>query len=123
MLADVNTATVAEWHDDEGWGVLHCPQTPGGCWVHFSAVAGSGYRALHPGDQVVFTFEQAYQDGYSFRAVEVRSPSEQPATAQLRREPGPAYHSTLTITRHDGTVLTDDEVRELRRRAGENDGD
>ena len=26
------------WHDDEGWGVLDCPSTPGGCWTHFSVI-------------------------------------------------------------------------------------
>ncbi|MGI8701473.1 MAG: hypothetical protein ACR2JU_09765 [Nocardioidaceae bacterium] len=24
-------ATVRTWHDDEGWGVLDLPETPGGC--------------------------------------------------------------------------------------------
>jgi cold shock protein len=32
-----------EWHDDDGWGVVESPETPGG-WVHFSHVDLQGYR-------------------------------------------------------------------------------
>ena len=45
---------VRTWHEEEGWGVLDCDETPGGCWFHVSAIesaeigrgpAGSGYRS------------------------------------------------------------------------------
>jgi cold shock protein len=46
---------------------------PGGCFVHFSNIEVSGYRQLHAGQQVRFTFEQPgyLQDGYRYRAVVV----------------------------------------------------
>ncbi|GAA5700568.1 hypothetical protein Save01_01368 [Streptomyces avermitilis] len=28
------TATVREWPDEKGWGVLDSPKTPGGCIGH-----------------------------------------------------------------------------------------
>ena len=31
-------ATVREWHDDLGWGVIDRPETPGGCWAQFTAM-------------------------------------------------------------------------------------
>jgi CspA family cold shock protein len=27
----------------EGWGVIDAPELPGGCFVHFSNIVGSGY--------------------------------------------------------------------------------
>lgn len=38
--------TVRFWLDEEGWGVLDSPDTPGGCWTHFSHVLTAGYRSL-----------------------------------------------------------------------------
>jgi CspA family cold shock protein len=65
-------ATVREWHDDDGWGVLESGQLPGPCWTHFSAIEMSGYHVLVPGSTVEVTAEYAEQDGYHLRAVEVR---------------------------------------------------
>jgi CspA family cold shock protein len=44
------------WQDEEGWGVVDCPSTPGGCWTHFSVIEAEGFRSS-PG-----------QDGYDYRA-------------------------------------------------------
>ena len=64
---------VRVWHHEEGWGVVDAEQTPGGCWVHFSAVGdGDGYRELRAGQQVLLEFEPAEQDGYAYRATRVR---------------------------------------------------
>ncbi|MEU5211123.1 cold shock domain-containing protein [Streptomyces sp. NPDC020742] len=64
------TATVREWHDDEGWGVIDCPETPGGCWAHFSVIRMTGFRGLVPGQRVDLTWEAPGfpQDGYDYRA-------------------------------------------------------
>ncbi|MCO5970947.1 S1 domain-containing protein [Actinoallomurus soli] len=70
---------VASWDDEAGWGVLTSPEVPGEVWAHFSAIRladPGGYRALRPRDAVLFTWEEADQDGYSFRAVEVRRASD-----------------------------------------------
>jgi cold shock protein len=64
-------AVVREWRPEEGWGVVDSPQTPGGCWVHFSHIQATGYRKLVPGKTVALEFEPADQDGFTYRAVTV----------------------------------------------------
>ena len=95
------TGTVGSWSDDAGWGVLTSEATPGGCFAHYSAILGDGYRSLRPGDTVRFTFERADQDGYAYRAEEVwpaNGPKPSPMEPQKLSPPGPGYRSTLTIT-------------------------
>jgi CspA family cold shock protein len=68
------TAGVVKWFDaDEGWGVITAPEVPGDCFVHFSSIEVSGYRELHAGQRVRFTYENPgfQQDGCSFRALKV----------------------------------------------------
>lgn len=97
------------WHAAEGWGVIDSVVTPGGCWVHFSAVLVAGYRVLEQGQQVRFTFETAEQDGYSFRAVEVWPAGQTPVRpGQQPSGPSPAYDSTLSIS-YDADDDDDDE--------------
>lgn len=67
-------AGVVRWFDaDEGWGVIDSSSVPGGCFVHFSSIELSGYRELHAGQRVRFTFERLdfLQDGCQFRALSV----------------------------------------------------
>ncbi|MBB1245688.1 cold shock domain-containing protein [Streptomyces durbertensis] len=66
-------ATVREWHDEEGWGVLDCPETPGGCWGHYSVIEMTGFRTLTAGQQVEMRWEDPgfEQDGYPYRAVSI----------------------------------------------------
>jgi CspA family cold shock protein len=64
-------ASVRVWHDEEGWGVLDSPETPGGCWAHFSAIEMPGFRALSVGQVVALEWEAAEQDGWHYRAVRV----------------------------------------------------
>jgi cold shock protein len=70
-LTGTTPATVREWRDEEGWGVLDSPDTPGGCWAHFSHIEMSGYRSLTPGRAVLLEWEAPGQDGYGYRAVRV----------------------------------------------------
>jgi CspA family cold shock protein len=63
---------VRTWSAEEGWGIIDSPATPGGCWAHFSSLQMKGYRAAQPLQSVAFTFETAEQDGFDYRAVEVR---------------------------------------------------
>jgi cold shock protein len=55
---------------DEGWGVIDAPEVPGGCFVHFSSIEMPGYRQLHAGQHVRFTFERPgfLQDDCPYRA-------------------------------------------------------
>ncbi|PRY12590.1 hypothetical protein [Kineococcus rhizosphaerae] len=96
------------WAEEEGWGVVDSPQTPGGCWVHCSALAvGDGPRV---GQELAFTFEAVRdQDGYRFRVLRAW-----PADGPPRRTPGTtvvddrsgAFTSTLTLSFDDGTPDT-----------------
>ncbi|HLG10052.1 MAG TPA: cold shock domain-containing protein [Gaiellaceae bacterium] len=69
------TGTVAEWRDDEGWGVVSSPDLPGLIWVHFSHVDMEGFVTLSVGQEVQLRAEDLApydQDGYRFRALIVR---------------------------------------------------
>jgi cold shock protein len=71
VAAPVTKGTVRFWLGDEGWGVVDTPETPGGCWVHFSHVEIDGYRELIADANVDVEWEAAEQDGYPYRAVRV----------------------------------------------------
>jgi CspA family cold shock protein len=86
--------TVREYDTEAGWGVIDSPDTPGGCWVHFSAIEAPGYRALAPGEPVSFEWEDADQDGYACRATRVVRGAAGPQ-APLESQ---AYSSTLSLT-------------------------
>jgi CspA family cold shock protein len=67
-------ATVREWDDEEGWGVLDSPETPGGCFAHFGDIEGlEGFRSPAAGQRVELDWEAPgfQQDGYDFRALRV----------------------------------------------------
>ncbi|HVW81105.1 MAG TPA: cold shock domain-containing protein [Mycobacteriales bacterium] len=59
---------------DRGWGAISSPDLPHGrdAWVGFSVIDMQGYRELVTGQQVRFTFEQAQQDSFDYRATWVR---------------------------------------------------
>ncbi|MEU4425756.1 cold shock domain-containing protein [Actinoplanes sp. NPDC024001] len=81
-----------------GWGVIDGPDVPGGCWVHFSAIATDGYRELTPGQQVWFRAEAARQDGFAYRAVKVWTGDAEPADEAASGGNSVAYRSTLNLT-------------------------
>ncbi|MDT0573559.1 cold shock domain-containing protein [Streptomyces sp. DSM 3412] len=71
--------TVRSWDDESGWGVLTSPEVPGEVWAHFSAVSTpepGAFASLEPGESVLFTWEQADQDDYAYRATKVRRPAD-----------------------------------------------
>jgi CspA family cold shock protein len=88
MLRGMSTVgTVRVWHREKGWGVIDSPDTPGGCWAHFSHLwndkipetgagevveVSGGFREAFEGETVDFEWEPANQDGYAFRAISVR---------------------------------------------------
>lgn len=96
-------AVVRTWHDDEGWGVLDSPHTPGGCWTGYAAVAIEGYRCLRPGQPVWLAWEPAEQDGFGYRAVRTWALGAEPVSAEppgaesWDTGPGAAYTSSLTV--------------------------
>ncbi|MCW2765284.1 MAG: hypothetical protein JWO11_1243 [Nocardioides sp.] len=45
------TGRVRSWNAEEGWGVIDCDETPGGCWFHFSAIESPAtYRGPSDGE-------------------------------------------------------------------------
>jgi cold shock protein len=90
--------SVRSYDADEGWGVIDGPDVPGGCWVHFSAVAGPGYRELTAGQPVSFRAEAADQDGFAYRAVRVWTGDPEPAGEPGTADPSGAYQGSLTLT-------------------------
>ncbi|QHD87944.1 cold shock domain-containing protein [Gordonia sp. JH63] len=71
-LGPNTTGTVRSWNDEEGWGVLDSDATPGGAWAFYSEIVGTGFRDLVPGQTVEFQYERASQDGYDYRANNIR---------------------------------------------------
>ena len=51
------------WHANRGWGVIDAPETPGGCWAHYTHIqadadtAAGGFRALSGSQPMEFTRE------------------------------------------------------------------
>lgn len=92
------TGTVRFWHDEEGWGVIDSPETPGGSWTHFSTVRMSGYKSLTVGQPVELLWEAPGQDGYPFRTVGTWPLGQQPIEPPAFSASDDAYASRLTIT-------------------------
>lgn len=71
---------VREFHGEEGWGVLDAPAMPGGCWVFYSEIEGTGFRMLYAGQEVEIEYEDlvamygpgAMQGGFRYRATSVK---------------------------------------------------
>lgn len=89
--------TVRIWNDEQGWGIIDAPETPGGCWTHFSHLAMDGYRSLPAGQKVHLEWEEAQQDGFSFRATRAWLPGQLPSEDTSEPGPSDAYHSSLII--------------------------
>ena len=71
-----SVGTVRAWNDDEGWGVIDSDRTPGGCWAHYSAIVGEGFRTVTVGATVALDWEQVTdQDGYRYRATRIEQQS------------------------------------------------
>jgi cold shock protein len=91
-----SSGIVRVWHAADGWGVIDCQDTPGGCWAHFSSVLAPGLLA---GQSVLLHHEPAEQDGYSFRALAVWPADQVPHRAEGDTSgDSDAYRSTLTIS-------------------------
>jgi CspA family cold shock protein len=106
----IGDGVVREWDEDQGFGVIDSPDTPGGCWTHFSAIVMDGNRSLTAGDPVAFTHEDGPQDGYDYRAILVWPSGVEPGTPppDVAESDGlsAAYQSSMTIRWADGTVTT-----------------
>ena len=93
-----SSGSVRKFDVDEGWGVIDGPDVPGGCWVHFPAIAMDDYRTLVRGQRVSFRAEAASQDGFAYRAVKVWTGDVEPVEEPHARRGSDGYSSTLTLT-------------------------
>lgn len=93
---EVLAGRVREWHSEEGWGVLVTDALSAPVWAHFSAIEADGYRELTAGQHITFTAEEAQQDEYSRRAVNIWPDGV--SRHRPQREDGPGYNSRLNIT-------------------------
>ncbi|WP_091063071.1 cold shock domain-containing protein [Micromonospora humi] len=84
-----SVGSVGIFDAEEGLGVIDGPDVPGGCWVHFSAIATDGYREFTLGQHFSFRVEVASQDGFAYRAMKVWTgdvePADQPRTQRSSR--------------------------------------
>ena len=101
MMSTMSTpGEVRVWHDEEGWGVIDSPETPGGCWAFYSTVAIAGFQKLSDNQLVEMEWESAQQDGFDYRTLRVwprgEEPYDSPPPAPVS-EGDTAYRSTLTI--------------------------
>lgn len=76
-MAEIQVQTkVEKWSDAEGWGALAATDlTPGGAFVHFTAIEMEGFRTLRVGQEVEALVEGPLdfeQDGYRYIAKMVR---------------------------------------------------
>lgn len=61
--------TVEWWNDALSWGALAATdETPGGAFVHFTAIRMEGFRTLRPGQPVEAIVYDREQDGYPYWA-------------------------------------------------------
>jgi CspA family cold shock protein len=63
------------WNAEKGWGAISSAELPPArdAWAHYSHIMDMpGYRTLEVGQTVEFSFEAVQQDGFEFRAIEVR---------------------------------------------------
>ncbi len=99
ILTGMIDGVVLHWRGEEGWGVIESPETPGGCWAHFSAIDVAGFRELAAGQVVSMEVEPAAHDGYSYRATRVVVPGAEPSVTS-HGSTG-AYTSSITFTFDD----------------------
>jgi CspA family cold shock protein len=98
--------TVREWSAEEGWGVIDSPETPGGCWAHFSHLLIAGYRSLRAGEQVELDWETPDQDGYRYRAVRAWPAGQQPVEPPIANRGEGGFRNTLTTSWDNGPAST-----------------
>ena len=56
-MSDIETGTVKWFNETKGYGFIQ-RDSGGDVFVHYSAIAGTGFRSLAEGDRVEFTIGQ-----------------------------------------------------------------
>ena len=64
---------VKYWRDTKGYGAIASAATaPWDIWCHFSAIEGTGYKELVPGEPVAVRYYRANQESFRYLALTVR---------------------------------------------------
>lgn len=67
----MNTGTVKWFNGEKGFGFISNDDGSGDVFVHFSAIAGQGFKSLDEGQKVTFDTETDPKDSRKLRAVNV----------------------------------------------------
>jgi CspA family cold shock protein len=95
MLRGMSTVgTVRVWHREEGWGVIDSPDTPGGCWAHFSHLWND--KIPEPGPGEVVEVSGGFRKAFEGETVDFEW---EPALKRVRRSTLTRTCSTPTFTR------------------------
>ncbi len=67
----MNSGTVKWFNDSKGYGFVTNDDGSGDVFVHFSAIAGDGFKTLKEGQKVTYDTEADPKDSRKLRAVNV----------------------------------------------------
>ena len=67
----MNNGTVKWFNESKGFGFISREDGNDDVFVHFSAIAGDGFKTLAEGQKVRFDIEQDPKDARKFRAINV----------------------------------------------------
>lgn len=105
-MSEAGTAVggrVVRWDDENGWGVIDSPETPGGAFAHYSVIDAEpgAFRSLTVGETVEFDWVRQPQDGFAYRVERVRGEGAGGRGDGVEEDGGEGYASSLAIAWDD----------------------
>ena len=87
----MNHGTVKWFNEEKGFGFISNEDGSGDVFVHFSAIQGTGFRSLQPGQQVTYDTEADPRNVNRLRAVRVTCIAEPPDAFHRPGIPGRCF--------------------------------